>query len=237
MKSPSSRISAGFTLIELLTVIAIIGILAAILIPTVGTVRAKAAQTKSQSNLRQLAGAMVLFANENKGVFPHAQNNPGYNSWDWPLRTYLSVSNYKGSAWENLFLHPRDPAPAPPADKARRTYAMNAAQESGKRVGVGSKSSTLPSENISKIATPSRVILLTERPNSAGSYVGDRNFSDVLSPDQMSANMVGQPNLNPGGRYNFAFADGHVAVMAPQDTVGTGSVSAPRGMWTVADGD
>ncbi len=41
-------------MIELLTVIAIIGILAAILIPTVGTVRKKAAQVTSASNLRQI---------------------------------------------------------------------------------------------------------------------------------------------------------------------------------------
>ena len=52
-KKPPS-ISA-FTLIELLTVIAIIGILAAILIPAVGAVRQKASQAKSSSNMRQIA--------------------------------------------------------------------------------------------------------------------------------------------------------------------------------------
>ena len=53
----------GFTLIELLTVIAIIGILAAIIIPTVGAVQTKAAQTKSSSNMRQIAMAYSNFAN------------------------------------------------------------------------------------------------------------------------------------------------------------------------------
>ena len=49
---PSSRLRRGFTLIELLTVIAIIGILAAILIPTVGTVRKKSKAGDCVSRLR-----------------------------------------------------------------------------------------------------------------------------------------------------------------------------------------
>lgn len=53
----------GFTLIELLTVIAIIGILAAIIIPTVGAVQTRAAQTKSSSNMRQIAMAYSNYAN------------------------------------------------------------------------------------------------------------------------------------------------------------------------------
>ncbi len=73
----------AFTLIELLTVIAIIGILAAILIPVVGKVRASARNSQCLSNVRQLALANLLYASENKGqliVHLNAQIGSGANA-------------------------------------------------------------------------------------------------------------------------------------------------------------
>jgi prepilin-type N-terminal cleavage/methylation domain-containing protein len=59
-KHTSTR--SGFTLIELLTVIAIIGILAGILIPTIGLVRKNASKSKAASDLRQIATAYNAFS-------------------------------------------------------------------------------------------------------------------------------------------------------------------------------
>jgi len=63
--------TAGFTLIELLTVIAIIAILAAIIIPTVNGVRARAQRSVDGSNLRQIAQAAFTYAADNNDRLPN----------------------------------------------------------------------------------------------------------------------------------------------------------------------
>lgn len=71
----------AFTLIELLTVIAIIGILAAILIPTVGAVRKRATKAQCSSNLHQMGMAVNLYRNDNKGLLPDGNYENANLQW------------------------------------------------------------------------------------------------------------------------------------------------------------
>src|SRR5438045_7679958 len=59
----------AFTLIELLAVIAIIGILAAILIPTIGSAQTAARKAKTRSQFAQWAAAIEAFRQE-YGYYP-----------------------------------------------------------------------------------------------------------------------------------------------------------------------
>ena len=67
------RNARAFTLIELLTVIAVIGILAAIIIPSVGKVRETAQRAADASNLREIGKAAMIYAAENNDFLPDPQ--------------------------------------------------------------------------------------------------------------------------------------------------------------------
>jgi prepilin-type N-terminal cleavage/methylation domain-containing protein/prepilin-type processing-associated H-X9-DG protein len=60
----------AFTLVELLIVIAIIGVLVGLLMPTVGRAREAARRAACLSNLRQVHQSFLLFAEENDGLVP-----------------------------------------------------------------------------------------------------------------------------------------------------------------------
>lgn len=96
--SPYIHPKCGFTLIELLTVIAIIGILAAILIPAVSKVRDSAMQSKKISNYRQYFVANNLYANDNRGYTCPMKSirNGEEQNWLVLLAPYLSNDTKQG---------------------------------------------------------------------------------------------------------------------------------------------
>jgi len=96
-------------------------------------------------------------------------------------------------------------------------------------------------------------ILLAEVPNGenmagndwpsfcAGPNYSSGNFSG-LTPDCFQ---LGNSQYNYGSasyglhadRFNYLFCDNHVQALKTSQTVGSGTVLAPRGMWTMAQGD
>ncbi len=92
----------GFTLIELLVVIAIIAILAAILFPVFASARRKAYQATCQSNLKQIAVAIIMYADDNDDAGPTGTaclNNADNPAANWALcNAALKLAQY-GAGW------------------------------------------------------------------------------------------------------------------------------------------
>src|SRR5262249_42146326 len=71
----------GFTLIELITVIAIIGMLAVLVAPEYGKIKARAPNLTCVNNLRQIGVGVLAYAGQNDNTYPMIEpdaNDPVY---------------------------------------------------------------------------------------------------------------------------------------------------------------
>ena len=84
----------GFTLIELLVVIAIIGILATIVLVSLNSARAKARDTRRIGDIRQVALALEMYADDNSAKYPAAHTAcVNLSTLSTTLAAYITVPN------------------------------------------------------------------------------------------------------------------------------------------------
>ena len=224
----------GFTLIELLTVIAIIGILAAIIIPVIGSVRATAKTAQGISNLRQIAIATLSFANEAKSRLPEANANAanGYKDYRHRLAPYISASADR-TEFNKLF---QDPS-------ASVASADNACHFSANHSAMGLTAAQGGPRRLNEYSSPSRVVIFHDGAQTRTDIVGAAELSGwkVANGDLGNSFFTSNPEwwatwaddaINPGPNTDapdaagnirwrasngssakFAFMDGHAAVL------------------------
>lgn len=113
MKNPSRTAkSTAFTLIELLVVVAILGILAGLLLPVMARGKDKARDTICLNNLKELAAAVSLYADDHAGRVPAAERQPSNPVVPTnPLPRICDVlASYVGNS-SNVFHCPKDILP------------------------------------------------------------------------------------------------------------------------------
>jgi prepilin-type N-terminal cleavage/methylation domain-containing protein len=213
----------GFTLIELLTVIAIIGILAAIIIPTVGKVRQTARQAQALSNLRQLAAATLLYAQDHKGYAPSPFTTKAGNAFRPFLFPYLGTTN--GNKPE-IFTDPTTGEFYAPTGSGLRwpeQYMSNFFLSNGTNIDP-------PTYTVNKIKTPSQLIcmidgvIITSQGNQTDNVFWDDSWNaqngnpdDLVAFDDTltSTSYVGKVAYRAQGNTaaKASFFDGHVALL------------------------
>lgn len=219
----------GFTLVELLVVVAIVGLLIAILLPSLAAGRRAARETRCLATLRELATCTHLYAAESADVLPRSLHSAGFGfanglPWGYAFTTYLASEPWttamRPQTWRDIYtahyrcpFDDRDLTGGTPWSYGYNVYYELTATETGDRTW----------RQLSDAPHASATVLFGE--------IGDED--DLLmgpaAPDHVMAHFWSQFAAPPevvadrhAPRSGYAFLDGHADVLALSDTFDVG---------------
>lgn len=219
-------------MIELLVVIAIIAILAAILFPVLGMVKAKSKQTECANNIKQIVTASLSYADDWGGRLP------GLNAFGDLQDGRFAISSKtakpsagKGSLWSYLktravFVCPMDLQHRKPADMSNPqglggfnyTYTVNSYMT---LASLDRSIADVSGPPMSKSRNPSQTILLVDENtdplkglctvNDAHFATGDSTCDRHAGPQR--ASIENGTYGVPQGNANVGYLDGHIGTV------------------------
>lgn len=241
MTGPKARAARlGFTLIEILVVVAIVGILAALLLPAIGRVRESANQAKCVSNLKMLSAALLIAAGENNGILPMAlDQSPTQDQPNWMNKVSNSVGCWSSSVTNGG--QPNSSIYNCPTTKRKGTgswpatdpcYGVNTSIMGVVYVGTGPVPVPTSSKRLAALSRLSALALIGDAGGQTGIMDGDfRMNAEAFVRNGFPAGTSTLPFQFPAPRHpaprnsnyaagalNLAFCDGHVETIKATDT-------------------
>jgi prepilin-type N-terminal cleavage/methylation domain-containing protein/prepilin-type processing-associated H-X9-DG protein len=220
---PGKRLSVGFTLLELLMVVAIIGVLAGILIPSVFAAKRKAGAAVCVNQLKQLQLCWLIYAGDHQDAVPANDAASDSGVWrsaadSWIGRSSavydLDTSNIEGGLFYRLNYNRVTKLYQCPADRSKVT-GSNGARGSQRRTRSYSANGAWAGRTneaqrvlyrLGEASQPASLfVFLDEEENS----IDDAQFLVWPEPDNRWVNL---PSDRHGKAGVFSFADGHVEV-------------------------
>ncbi len=192
------RVPRGaFTLVELLVVLAIIGLLAALLVPSLGHARAAASSARCLKQMQQIGMAVGLFADDHDDTFPRSQHSAFANGelpWERSIATYIGANATK---WQELLRG----AYHCTADErsAAWSYGLNVYFELGPDDDYAGKPSTWHHHH--DVPHPSATIAFAENASAT-----DHIMPNFWASAQDTSDVASTRHLQ---KSNYTFVDGH----------------------------
>ena len=222
---PHRETKSGFTLIELLIVVAIIGIIAALLFPAFGRARENARRASCQSNLKQIGLAVLQYTQDYDESYPLAIWGSANDGLGWINSTFPYVRNLQ------IYQCPSEPT-APSSSRNGKSYSdywynaalsWNGQTDPNTNYKTSVKTAALPFPSLTVMNGDGNSASI----HSSGSYrangcVGGGEVAADGGSELMpatgncsgsgyaTANGVGAGNQRHLEGQTFSFADGHV---------------------------
>lgn len=206
----------AFTLVEMLVVIAIMAILTALLLPSMGKLRASARKSECASNLRQIFVALTLYAQDNNNA--HMYGHDYVANLDWYQKS-SPLAPYAGGAeklqWISVCPENRTSFATYPKDQYGQwvnnsygypyTYNYYVLPNVS---GANPRENGVAATRVAKITNPAQIVMMADSVKGQGwgggfSVPGDSKWNRIATPHS--------------GKTSILWCDGHVSLEAKKD--------------------